>query len=203
MILVHTLWVFNWQGSCVERVWIWSRHCESFTVNTQWSWSSSISIMTVPGTALNNGTQCGMDGEAKGTLSSWRLEKEKYDPHKHGNNLVLNNTAQVWYRYSYLILLVCSSVSQDEQVVVRVLHVVKQSRLTGLDEGGEWERSLALNKPHLRADLTAAVNGHQPLVSGTTDLHKEPEERARENTSILTKSTLHQQLDTYSGSFSS
>lgn len=51
--------------------------------------------MTVPGTALNNGTQCGMDGEAKGTFSSWRLEKEKYDPHKHGYNLVLNNTAQV------------------------------------------------------------------------------------------------------------
>ncbi len=64
-------------------------------------------------------------------------------------------------------------------MVVRVLHVVKQSRLTGLDEGGEWERSLALNKPHLRADLTAAVNGHQPLVSGTTDLHKEPEERPK------------------------
>lgn len=75
----------------------------------------------------------------------------------------------------------CSSVSKDEQVAVRVLHMVKKTRLAGLDEGGVRKWSLAVNEPDLRTDLTTAVNGHQPLVSGTTDLHKEPEEGAEED----------------------
>lgn len=39
----------------------------------------------------------------------------------------------MWY---YLILLALSSVGKNKQMVLRVLHMVHQTRLTGLDEGG-------------------------------------------------------------------